>query len=412
MGASAVYIAGVGITPFGDFRRQSLPELARPAIEDALADAGIDKSELNVAYMGNAAGSVISGQTCIPGQAVLRRMGIGKIPVINVENACATSATALQQAYSLMSLGAYDIALICGYEKLYHDDKLKTFSVFSGAIDVSDEQRIIESLAARNRACGFDMDSSGAGKTRSLFIDIYATWAREHMARFGTTQRQIAAVSAKNSKHGSLNPVAQFKSVLSVDDVLGAKEIVSPLTLPMCAPIGDGAAALVLVSERVKKRLTGNRCIRILGSTLTSGWDVEANEAPIVEQAANALYEQCGVGPTDLDCIELHDASAISEICYYEYLGLCDYGAGGHLVESGATSLGGKIPVNTSGGLMRKGHPIGATGAAQIVELTQQLRGEAGDRQVDNPRVALAENGGGYLGQDVAALVLTLLGKD
>lgn len=412
MSATKVYIAGVGITPFGDFRSKSLSEVARPAIEDALRDAGIAKAELEVAYMGNAAGAVISGQTCIPGQVVLRNMGIGGIPVINVENACATSATALQQAYSLMSRGAYDIALVCGYEKLYDDDKLKTFSVFSGAIDVAAHDDIIETLVARNRACGFELDTTGAGKTRSLFIDIYATWAREHMSRYGTTPSQIAAVSAKNSSHGALNPVAQFKNVITVDEVLAAKEIVSPLTLPMCAPIGDGAAALVLVSERVKKRLGGDRCVRIMDSTLTSGWDVAEGEAPIVEQAASALYERNSVDPRDLDCIELHDASAISEICYYEYLGLCGYGEGGHLVTSGATSLGGKIPVNTSGGLMRKGHPIGATGAAQLVELTQQLRGEAGSRQVANARLALAENGGGYVGQDVAALVLTILCRD
>lgn len=412
MSGSKVYIAGVGMTAFGDFRSKTLSELARPAIEEALNDAGIAAQELEVAYMGNAAGSVISGQTCIPGQVVLRNMGIGRIPVINVENACATSATALQQAYSLMALGAYDIALVCGYEKLYHEDKLKTFSVFSGAIDVAAEQSIIRGLEARNSACGFELDTSGAGKTRSLFIDIYATWAREHMARYGTTPAQIAAVSAKNSRHGSLNPLAQFKNVLSVEEVLAAKEIVHPLTLPMCAPIGDGAAALVLVSEKIKKRLGGRRCIRVLDSTLTSGWDTTADETPIVEQAAQDIYRRSGIDPADVDCIELHDASAISEICYYEYLGLCDYGKGGELAASGETTLGGKIPVNTSGGLMRKGHPIGATGAAQLVELTQQLRGEAGNRQVNNARLALAENGGGYVGQDVAALVLTILCKD
>ncbi len=412
MSDTAVYIAGVGMTPFGDFRTNSLAQLARPAIEAALKDAGIESSELQVAYMGNAAGAVICGQTCIPGQVVLRSMGVGRIPVINIENACATSATALQQAYSLMSRGAYDIALVCGYEKLYHDDKLRTFSVFSGAIDVAAEEEIIDGLIARNRAIDHPLDTEGAGKTRSLFIDIYATWAREHMYRYGTTREQIAAVSAKNSKHGALNPLSQFKNTLSIDDVLSAKSIVDPLTLPMCAPIGDGAAALVLVSERVRKRLDSSRCIRVLDSALTSGWDVAEGETPIVEQAATEIYNTTGVDPQDLSCIELHDASAISEICYYEYLGLCGYGKGGELVGSGATSLGGRIPVNTSGGLMRKGHPIGATGAAQLVELTMQLRGEAGDRQVQNARLALAENGGGYLGKDVAALVLTILSKD
>jgi acetyl-CoA acetyltransferase len=406
------YVAGVGMTPFGNAMDKTLNELACASIKDALKDAGIPKEELNAAYMGNAAGGVITGQVCVPGQVALRSMGIGKIPVINIENACATSATAFQQACTMVTLGVYDVVLVCGYEKLYHEDKNKTFSVFTGAIDVTQTEAITQRLRARNDAIGQALDMSGAGSSRSIFIDIYATWAREHMHQYGTTREQLAAVSAKNSVHGSLNPKSQFQNVISIADVLAAREVVAPLTLPMCAPIGDGAAAVIVVSESYAKKIGKGRCIRVNASSLHSGWDASENELPMVSGAVAQLYEQAGLGAEDLNCVELHDASAISEIKYYEYLGLCANGAGGEFVASGASSLGGRVPVNTSGGLMRKGHPIGATGAAQIVELVMQLRGEAGARQVGGARVALAENGGGYIGADAAALVLSILSKE
>jgi acetyl-CoA acetyltransferase len=406
------YVAGVGMTPFGNAIDKTLNELACASIADALKDAGISKGDLNAAYMGNAAASVITGQVCVSGQVALRSMGIGKIPVINIENACATSATAFQQACTMVTLGVYDVVLVCGYEKLYHEDKNKTFSVFTGAIDVTQTDAIKARLKARNDAIGQSLDMFGAGSSRSIFIDIYATWAREHMHRYGTTQRQLAAVSAKNSVHGSLNPKSQFRSIVTIAEVLSAREIVTPLTLPMCAPIGDGAAAVVVVSDRFANKIGKKRCIRVNASSLHSGWDVEEGELPMVSSAVSELYEHASLGPRDLNCVELHDASAISEIKYYEYLGLCEAGAGGEYVESGASSLGGRVPVNTSGGLMRKGHPIGATGAAQIVELVMQLRGEAGARQVSGARVALAENGGGYIGTDAAALVLSVLTKE
>ena len=256
------------------------------------------------------------------------------------------------------------------------------------------------------------MTIEGAGASRSLFIDIYVAWALDHMQKYGTSREQLAAVSAKNSLHGSLNPYAQYRDVISVQDALEAREVVWPLTLPMCSPIGDGAAAVVIVSEKKARELGMSRLVRVEASALGSGYDSEPDkglEPP--RMGANEIYNTTGIGPNELDVVELHDASAISEIMYYEYLGLCEPGEGGALVESGETKLGGRIPVNTSGGLMRKGHPVGATGASQIVELTWQLRGDAGDRQVEGARLALAENGGGFIGQDVAALVLTMLSK-
>ena len=406
------YIAGVAMTPFGKHLDRSLKSLATEAVTGALRDAGLDSSALQAAWVGNVGAGVISGQVCVPGQVVLRDMGIGGIPVVNVENACASSATAFQQACSMVTLGAHDVVLACGMEKLFSTDKQKTFSVFSGGVDIEDTERLLHETACKLQALGMDVDSEGAGASRSLFIDIYVAWALDHMQKYGTTREQLAAVSAKNSQHGALNPYAQYRDAITMQDVLDAREVVWPFTLPMCSPIGDGAAAVVIVSEKKARELGMARMVNVEASALSSGYDYEPGqglEPPRV--AAPQIYNDTGIGPDDLDVVELHDASAISEIMYYEYLGLCGPGEGGALVESGATTLGGRIPVNTSGGLMRKGHPVGATGASQIVELTWQLRGEAGERQVEGAKIALAENGGGFIGQDVAALALTILSK-
>lgn len=407
-----VYIAGVGMTGFGKHLDRSLKSLAAEAIKAALNDADIGQEQLQAAYMGNAGAPVITGQVCVPGQTVLRSMGIGRIPVLNYENACATAATAFNQACTMVTAGLYDIVLACGYEKLYHENKLKTFSVFSGAIDVEQTDTLIDRVKSQVTEAGIDVDVENIGRTRSLFMDIYMMWALDHMKKYGTTQEQFAGVSAKNSFHGSLNPKAQFQDEVAVEQVLAAREIVYPLTLPMCSPVGDGAAAAVIVSERMVRRLGLGNAVKVVSSSLHSGWDYTPDESEsIAEMAARVAYEEAGLGPQDLDCVELHDASAPSELMYYEYLGLCPKGEGGRMIDEGATRLGGRIPVNTSGGLLRKGHPIGATGLAQIVELTEQLRGQAGKRQVDDARVALAENGGGYLGADAATLVVSVLQK-
>jgi acetyl-CoA acetyltransferase len=231
------------------------------------------------------------------------------------------------------------------------------------------------------------------------------------MKHYGTTQRQLALVTAKNSRHGALNPKAQFQQPNSVEEILAAREIAYPLTLPMCAPIGDGAAAAIIVSERKAREIGLDRCVRVCSTALGSGWDHAFGEEDLVETTAAEAYRDAGLGPQDLDVVELHDAAAPSEIMHTESLGLCDRGHGGELVESGATEIGGRIPVNPSGGLLRKGHPIGATGLAQIYELTLQLRGTAGARQVEGARVALAENGGGYIRGDAAALVVSILSR-
>lgn len=406
------YVAGVGMTRFGKHLDITLKGLAGEAIREALADAGIDGSTIEVAYMGNAAGGVVQGQEMISGQVALRELGIGKIPVINVENACATSSTAFNQACAMVTFGAHDIALVCGFEKLFHEDKMRSFAAFDGAVDTENPNGVMGALNTLAAKAGEQVDVVNAGKTRSVFMDIYSLLAIAHMKEYGTTREQIAGVTVKNAFHGSMNPRAQFQVAMSLEEVLASREIVYPLTLPMCSPIGDGAAAVVVVSERKARELGLRNKVRVLSSALVSGYDEDADDLSVGGLAVKKAYDAAGVGPGDLSLVELHDASAPSEIIAYDYLGICEKGQGGRLIEDGSTRLGGRLPVNVSGGLLRKGHPIGASGAAQIVELTEQLRGRSNQRQVDNARIGLAHNGGGMIGTDAAATVVSILRRE
>lgn len=404
-------IAGVGMTPFGKHMETGLKALGADAAQAAMKDAGIGIDAIEAAYVGNAAAGLITGQESIRGQVILRSIGLGRIPVINVENACASASTAFNQACAMVSAGFYDVVLALGVEKLYHPDKKKTFSAFSGAVDVEALAAILESLSQSAKQGGAESASSGAGEKRSMFMDIYAAIARAHMAQYGTTVEQFAKVASKNSFHGSLNPRAQFREVLTVQQVLEAPMVAEPLTRPMCSPIGDGAAAAIVVSEKKARELGIRNPVRVLASVLHSGWDHGMDEAGTTEVCAREAYEEAGVGPGDIDCVECHDASAPAELITYESIGLCKKGEGGRLVDSGDTKLGGKIPVNTSGGLLRKGHPVGATGIAQIVELTEQLQSRTGKRQVEGAKLALAQNGGGTIGTDAAAMCVTVLSR-
>jgi len=397
------YIAGVGVTRFGKHADRSLSSLAHEAITQAIGDAGITLDQVQAVWSGNAAAPIITGQLCIAGQVILRGLGLGRVPVVNVENACATASTAFQQAASMITLGAYDIVLAFGVDKLYHPDKKRVFSVFDGCADLEHP----ESLAAFVIHDG--TAASGAGQTRSVFMDIYARLARDYMAVAGATAADFAAVSAKNSVHGSLNPNAQFLTVVDEQQVLDAAPIISPLTLLMCSPIADGAAAAVLMSEKAVRTLGIRRPVRVRSSVLASGYEIKPGDPALTTSISQEAYALAGIGPEDVNCVELHDASSPAELIYYETLGLCAPGEGVKLLREGATRLGGRVPVNTSGGLVRKGHPIGATGLAQIHELTLQLRGDAGPRQVGGARVALAENGGGFIGTDSAAIVVSVL---
>ncbi len=403
------WVAGVGMTPFGKYLDKGLKAIGADAITDAIRDAGVERKDIQAAWVGNAAAGLVTGQECIRGQVVLRHTGIGQIPIVNVENACASASTAFNQACAMVTAGLYDIVLAVGVEKLYDLDKRKSFSAFSGAVDVEAMAEIMSGLKKNAESSGAKKAAGGAGENRSMFMDIYASAARAHMAAYGTTVEQFAGVSAKNSFHGSMNERAQFRESLTIEEVLAAPMIAEPLTRPMCSPIGDGGAAVVIVSEKKKRELGLTRAVRVRASALHSGWDREAGEPGVAEYASEIAYEETGVGPEDLDVIELHDASAPAEIMAYESLQLCGKGEGGELISQGVTRLGGRLPVNTSGGLLRKGHPVGATGIAQIVELTEQLQGRSGKRQVENARLALAHNGGGSLGTDAAALCITIL---
>lgn len=402
-------IAGVGMTTFGKHMDKGLKALGAEAVRAALADAGVEGSALEAAYVGNAAAGLVTGQESIRGQVILRSIGLGRLPVINVENACASASTAFNQACAMVSAGLYDIVLALGVEKLYHEDKRVSFGAFTGAVDVEAMSEILANLQKGAKSSGAKSASSGAGKNRSMFMDIYAAAARGHMAKYGSTARQFAAVSAKNSFHGSMNARAQFRQALTVEQVLREPMIAEPLTRPMCSPIGDGAAAAIVVSERKARELGVSRPVRAVSSVLRSGWDHPYGEPGTAELCSSEAYEEAGVGPEDINVIECHDATAPAEVLAYEALSLCGEGEGGELAEKGVTRLGGRCPVNTSGGLLRKGHPVGATGIAQIVELTEQLQGRSGERQVEGARVALAHNGGGTIGPDAAAMCVTIL---
>jgi acetyl-CoA acetyltransferase len=406
-----VAIAGAGMTRFGKYLDRSMKDIAGEAVKGALDSAGIDKSKLEVAVVGNATAGLITGQEMIRGQVALRDIGIGGIPVINTENACASSSTAFHVAWMYVASGMYDVALAVGMEKLYHEDKTRSFKAIGAAVDVEWVQQM-QAAAAAAKEAGNGQDNpgvaEGAGEKRSMFMDFYAAFARAHMAKYGTTKEQFARVAVKNHFHGSLNPHAQYREVYSLEDVLASPPVAEPLTRLMCSPIGDGAAAAVLVSAKVAREIT-TKPVWVKASVLNSGFDRKPGEDDVTVQTAKRAYEMAGVGPEDLNVVECHDASAPAELVLYEELGLCAPGEGGKLIDSKATYFDGPIPVNTSGGLISKGHPIGATGVAQIYEIYSQLLGEAGDRQVKNPKVGLTENGGGMVKGDPAAVAVHIL---
>ncbi len=401
-----VAVIGAGMTNFGKFLDRSMKNLTREAVEGALGSAGMDKSQLQAAVVGNATAGLITGQEMIRGQVALRDMGIGGIPIINTENACASSSTAFHVAWTYVASGMYDVALAVGMEKLYHEDKTRSFKAIGSAVDVEWVQQM-QAAAAAAKEAKKDQDNpgvaEGAGEKRSMFMDFYAAFARSHMQRYGTTKEQFARIAVKNHYHGSLNPHAQYREVYTLEDILTSPPVAEPLTRLMCSPIGDGAAAAVLVSPEIARQMT-TKPVWVKASVLNSGFDRQPGEDDVTTVTAKNAYEQAGVGPEDLNVLEVHDASAPAELVLYEELGLCAEGEGGALIDSKATYFDGPKAVNPSGGLISKGHPIGATGVAQIYEIFSQLRGEAGDRQVKNPKVGLTENGGGMVKGDPAAV--------
>jgi acetyl-CoA acetyltransferase len=395
-------VAGVAMTRFGKHLDKSLKQLGGEPVLEAVKDAGVELADIEAAYVGNCAAGTVTGQESIRGQVILSSIGLGRIPIINIENACGSSSTALNQACMMVSAGYYDVVLVLGVEKLFHENKVITFAAFSGAVDIEERDAMMAEITAGQ--------SEGSGTNRSMFADFYGVMARDHMQQYGSTPEHFAMVSAKNSFHGSLNPNAQFLNEMTVEEVLAQPMIVEPLTRPMICPVADGGAAAIIVSERKARELGIQHPVRIVSSVVHSYYDHAAGaEENVNSLSIDEAYYEAGVSPEDLDVVELHDSSAPCEILMYESLHLCPPGESVKLLEEGETKLGGRIPVNTSGGLLRKGHPVGATGISQILELTTQLQGRAGKRQVEGARVALAHNGGGTIRGEVAAMNINIL---
>jgi acetyl-CoA acetyltransferase len=408
-----IFIIGVGMTPFGRMLDVDLKTMTRQATDAALTDAGIAKSDLNAAYFANVSQGHMERQHMIRGEIALRSMGIGGIPIVNVENACASGSSAFNSAVNFVKAGQGDVALAVGAEKMYSRDRDLMFSVFDSGWDVSTRDETVARLAKMGEGVEVP-DGTMSNKPYSVFMDVYAAFSRFHMKRFGTTREQLAAVAAKNHNHSIHNPQSQYRNGYTVDEVLAAAPITYPLTLPMCAPISDGAAAVVICNKNALARvgLDGRRAVRVLATVVLSGAEREPEEVEkhVSALAAKRAYEIAGVGPEDVSVAEVHDATAMGEIVQIENLGFCAFGDGGPISARGETRIGGRIPVNPSGGLESKGHPIGATGLGQIYELVLQLRGEAGARQVADARIAIAENGGGIHGIEEAVACITVLG--
>lgn len=386
-----VAVLGVGMTRFGKFLDSSLKQLAGEAIDVACKDARVTAGDLGAVYASNAIAGLITGQEMIRGQVVLRSLGIDSLPVVNVENACAGGATAVTLAWQAVASGSVDIALAYGVEKMTHEDRRRPIEAIATAMDVE-----------------LDIDRS----SKSPFMEHYAQRIHSYMEQSGATVEDFAHVAVKAQHSGARNPRAQYgSSDVTTEDIMASSLVADPLTVMMCSPIGDGAAAVVLVGEDVVDRFEDPHPVWIRASILRSGSPPESGRGGI-ERAATAAYEMAGIGPDELDVVELHDANAASEVMRYESLGLAPAGEGPRLVRDGTTHFEGQLPVNPSGGLIARGHPIGATGCAQIYELTHQLRGTAGARQVKGARVALAENGGGWVGEDVAADAVHILTAD
>lgn len=372
-------IIGTGMIRFGRYPERSLGDIAFPAVLEALSEAEIEPNKIQAAWCGSALSGMMAGQR------TLAKIGLSGIPIVNVENACASSATALNAAIQAIGAGEIEIALVLGAEKLTR---------FGGGT--------------------IPLDAEDPEVSRGLNMPaLYAMRAQRYCHEWGIETAALAEVAVKARKHGALNPDAQMQSETTVEAVLESRPIADPLTLFQCCPTGDGAAALVVTSADYARRI-GASAVTIATSELTSGrWTSgfrDMTSAEITKRGARIAFEQAGVGPEDIDVAEVHDAFTIAELLYYEAFGFAQPGEAIHLLRSGATSLGGRIPVNPSGGLLSKGHPVGASGAAQIVELVRQLQGRCGARQVEGAQVALAHvTGGGIAGFDHGACAIHIL---
>jgi len=391
-----VALVGAGMTRFGKYLDRNLKDLAREAVESVQKSAGVDTSAIEAAVVANAAGGLVTGQHQVRGQVVLRELGIGDIPVINAENACASSATAFHLAWLYVASGMYDCVLALGMEKVYHEDPYVPFAALDAAGDVEltkDQMREMkETLEAGGRLSG----------SMIPLLPLHAERAQRYIDQYGASPASFAEVVVKNRAQGALNPKARVQKPTTVEEVLAAPMAQAPLTTAMVCPLGDGAAAAIVVSPEKARQLTTHP-IWVAASVINSGKDIEEGEPNVVARSAKRAYEMAGVEPADLDVLEMHDLIAHVEIMGYEDIGLCGQGEGWKLAENGHTRFGGKQPVNPSGGFLAKGDPFGAVSLGQITEIFQQLRGEAEQRQVEGAKLALAQNSGGLVRGDFAA---------
>jgi len=411
-----VYVLATSCTAFGKRPDNSFKDLTREAYLDVLVDAGWENGDaIEQAWFGNC-GMGTFGQRNIRGQVcftplVQEKLFPERVPMINVEGGCATASMAFHGAWKDVASGDMEASLAIGVEKTFvQNAPARTLEIFEGGIDQMNPEEWHAYYKERGIEAGKPFDPNAAGGT--VFMDTYAMQAAWHMKTYGTTQEQIAMAASKNHWHGSMNPKAQYRFEVPVEEAMTDREVSWPITRSMAAPIGDGAAAAILVSEDLLAQQPPEvraRAIKVRASVLTGGKYRAPNEPGLSHVAAEKAYAKSGLSASDVDLIELHDATSFCEIFQLEMLGFAEAGKGGALVESGATKLGGRLPVNLSGGLVSKGHPVGATGLSMIHELGLQLRGEAGTRQTESPRIALAENGGGVIGFDEAACSVILL---
>jgi len=402
-----VAIVGAGMLRFGRYPEKGIKDLVREAVEAALQDAGIDKGMIEAAYVGSAVPGIMTGQEQIKAQVTLSAMGIESIPMYNIENACASSSSALNLAWTSVAAGLYDCALVVGFEKLYDKDKLKSFMALGTAIDI---EMALKMLADFQKKQGEDeaILSADSGKSKSIFMDMYAYYTRKYMETYGLTQNHFARLCVKGHKNGSLNPHAMYQKEVTIEEVLQSGDVAFPLTRMMCSPVCDGSAAVVICSKSAAQNIKA-KPVWIAASVVGSGRISDNIGDTLTRRLAPLAYEAAGIGPEAIDVVEVHDATTPSEIISLIELGLVPGEDAHRWIENGDLDISGRLASNPSGGLTSKGHPIGATGLAQIYEIVHQLRGTAGKRQTNNPSVGMTHNGGGILGVDAAAMALHIL---
>ena len=402
-----VAIVGVGMTRFGKLLEKGIKDLVRESTDAAIKDAGIDIDKIDAAYVGSAVPDLMTGQECIKAQVTLSAMGIEGIPMYNVENACASSSSALNLAWTAVGAGVHDCALVVGFEKLYDTDKKKSFKALGTAVDVDMFKAFLENMQSM-QGSGEKIFKEGSGEKRSVFMDMYAYYTKIYMDQFGLTQEHFAKIAVKSHKNGANNPHAQYQKEVTLEEVLNSGDVAFPLTRMMCSPVGDGAAAAIICAKDKVSQFTTTP-VWIAASVVGSGKVSSGIDDSLTKRMGPKSFEAAGIGPEDLDVIEVHDATSPSEIITLIELGICPGEESPKWIDDGYLDINGKMPSNTSGGLASKGHPIGATGLGQIHEVVLQLRGDAGKRQTNSPKVGMTHNGGGILGVDAAAMAVHVL---